>query len=225
MSAANSPRSAEFPDIIVQPQMRFMPSTIPPPQAQSSAKALPGPITKVPKAANPNAIQRRPSLTAATPPNQISGPYRSPVIQKPLPVVRRRTIDIKVPGAFVEYRISVDNERKLEEHAKKIDAEFAAIAKKEQKKRPVRLPSGPFEQLYSSNPLDSRTRYHEQRQNAAESHHQRRKHESVQARNHSKINKVKPLRRLSLEDFSSDMGSMFGEIQGRRVGGGNIRTI
>ena len=70
------------------------------------------------------------------------------------------TLDVKIPGAFIEYYPSLEDSIRLEEHARKIEMEsIASIRNAPKVSGPVRLPSGECEKHYTPNTLDSRTRY------------------------------------------------------------------
>jgi hypothetical protein len=76
------------------------------------------------------------------------------------PKFKRATLDVKIPGAFIDYHPSLEDSMKLEEHARKIELEsIASIRNALKVSGPVRLPSGECEKHYTPNTLDSRTRY------------------------------------------------------------------
>jgi len=71
-------------------------------------------------------LQRRPSVNF---PEQLKiqkpGKGLLPVLRaSTAPLVRRKTSDIKVPGAYVEYRSSFDQDRNLDEHLRKIEVAY-----------------------------------------------------------------------------------------------------
>ena len=190
--------------------MRFMPPVIPPQEEWSSTKLASA--ANNPRAANTYCHLRRSSVSTPSPllvrrPSQ----YHQHVIRKPLPIKRRRTVDVKVPGAFVEYRLSRECEQMLEEHAKKIEAEFATIAENQQKtKAPVRLPSRPSEELYSPSSIDSSSRYRDQQPPIDEFHVAPLHIQKVNnAGKNTKVDSNYHLKKLSLGDISSGLGVLY----------------
>jgi hypothetical protein len=125
-----------------------------------------------------------------------------------------KSIDIKAPGTFIDYRSSPNDERKLEEHAKKIKSESVARDLNELKSKGImRVPAGPFELLYSLNSLNSKARHQKQRPAANTCHsiagvHKR--HDPREMRSAVDVGyvKTKPRRRLSLGDISSSLGEI-----------------
>lgn len=188
-----------------------MPPTIPPPhewnQSRTASLAQLLPIAEV------RGLQRRPSAVSG--PLVIRRPNKLSETDKGAPV-RRNMTDVKVPGAYTNYRLSLNDERRLEDHAKKIEAHsMASVRSRSQKQRPkapTRLPSGEAEKRNtSSSRVDSRSRYRETRPTIKRAHtvkdsldlrsNPTRVHETKRA----ETIRVKPFRRLSLGDISHDL--------------------
>lgn len=126
-------RSAEFPNITVQPELKFLPLGVQaPPQKRvrpASRVAIPPPFSPP----NGNLHQQKENVKPIElPVSQIPGTYvssdgtttsRSPT----LPTVKRTSLEIQIPGAYIESCSSFDDERsgKSEEHATKIEADVA----------------------------------------------------------------------------------------------------
>jgi hypothetical protein len=164
-----------------------------------------------------------PRIPIAIPPKSAArkpGYQLKPIVRKPAPtpiaapiaVARRNTVDIKVPGAFIDYRPSFEDEKKLEEHARKI---LEGI-----KSRPQNVGDNPRSSpSIGGSPVDPRSRYREQRPGLQRASSTtvaaRRKEVNTAARSHVRDNRtgrVKPLRRLTLADVSPKLDGIFDEL-------------
>ncbi|KAL3423140.1 hypothetical protein PVAG01_04887 [Phlyctema vagabunda] len=175
-SPLSTMRSAEFPDIVIQPEL-YVPK-IPPPHEWSSNRTEP--MHQLLPILDLREVQRRPSSMHHRPSARVApltirkhggGGSRPGSLRRPPPmsILRRTTAEVKVPGAFTDCRLSRADEARVEDHASKIEAaSLRSVARSESQRStkphaPVRLPAGEFEQRYAPSRVDSRTRYREQR--------------------------------------------------------------
>jgi hypothetical protein len=181
-------RSADYPDIVIRPELRFCPTTIPPPHEWCSSRAAsvsqPIPMTDV------HALQRRlfmtmpEQLSIRRPNKDFAMIYRKPTPSRPSPVsiVRRKTSEIKIPGAFID-NPSFEHESALEEHSRVIEEQafLRTQSRREQPRAPVQQPSTRtarevpigmvsqssrrpnLEMRITGKQVDSRSRYRERR--------------------------------------------------------------
>jgi hypothetical protein len=194
--------------------------------------------------ADVHALQRRSSMMM---PEQLS--VRRPnkdlpmIPRKPTPsrsssvsIIRRKTSEIKVPGAFID-NATLDLENTLEEHTRVIEVQafLRTQSRREQqpgvpvrqpsvgvvRKVPIRMVSQSrirpdLEMKMARKKIDSRSRYREQRPMVQRAHTTAGSKEErpVTARpeGSDKINlvKVQAFHRLSLGDISSGLGNIFG---------------
>jgi len=141
---------------------------------------------------------------------------RKPILKqipdrRPRPAARRQTIDIidiKIPGAHLDLRPSLEHERKLEEHVRKIEGECVVRDKSNVTPDPVEIPSGEFDERCMPNPVDSPSRHREQRPRVHGPREMPRPKnmsgDSTQLEATPQIEyvKIEPLRRLSLGEIS-----------------------
>ena len=166
-------------------------------------------------------LQRRPSLTL--PPDLL---IRKPskdlpsLPRRPASKARRKTVDVKIPGAYIEHGQSPDFQRKSERPARLIEVE--SIARDENKRKaksPLKLPTGNFDKSYAPGPLDSSSRYRDQRLITQRSHtvasskvsSRDSRPDSTQLMEAVKVEyvKVQPFRRLSLGEMSTGLGNLW----------------
>ena len=208
-------RSAEFPDVVIRPELRFLPPVIPPPHEWNLSRTAS--LSQLLPVADVHCLQRRPSVTV--PPELLIRKPRKelpPLSKKQAPIIRKQTLDVKIPGAYIEYGRSLDHELKLEAHARKIEVESIARSEsKREPKTPVRTPVGDFEKRYAPNPVDSRSRYRGKTpfalrsQIAASSKNSRPDSTQLMEAVQVEYVKVKPLRRLSLGEISPGLGKLW----------------
>jgi hypothetical protein len=236
-------RSAEYPDIVIRPELRFCPPSIPPPHEWNLSRTAS--ISQLIPVADVHALQRRSSMMM---PEQLSvrRPNKNlPMIpRKPTPsrsssvsIIRRKTSEIKVPGAFIE-NATLDLESTLEGHARVIEVQAflrTQSQREQQPGAPVRPPSTgvarqqePHRMLSQSRirrdlkmkiarkQIDSRLRYREQRPMVHRAHTTAGSKEerpvTARPKGSDKIDlvKVQAFHRLSLGDISSGLGNIFG---------------
>lgn len=157
-------RSAEHPDVLVRSELRFCAPKVSPPHEWSSTRAAP--ISPLLPIADVYCLQRSSLVPAPLSILKLSKELplvpRKPVPQAP---ARRKTVDIRVPGAYVDFRPSLEHERNMDEQMQKIEAEYVSQipGKRSQSKFPKRRPLGGVENKCSMTRVDSRARYREQR--------------------------------------------------------------
>jgi hypothetical protein len=129
---------------------------------------------------------------------------------------------LKIPGPFIDYHPSIENERKLEEHMRKIEEE--SVARSEE--GPVKPPAGEFGIYNTPCRIDSRFRYRhhkriqESRTTAASMDTrpdsavfmEAVRVEFVKASNSvATPTKTRPFRRLTLGDISPELGKLWND--------------
>jgi len=131
----NPCRSAERPHILVRPELRYCPPMIPPPHGWSASKT--SSISQLVPVADVYSLRRQPSFSPSGD-FVVRGPRKSlpplPRIQPPLK--RRRSNDIKIPGAYVEDRTRSIQEEILDEHIRKIEVEYVTHYRANSKQHP-----------------------------------------------------------------------------------------
>ncbi|KAM3087529.1 hypothetical protein ACMFMG_001611 [Clarireedia jacksonii] len=132
-------------------------------------------------------------------------------------LVRKPSCEIKIPGAFVDD--SEDNEKILEEHAKKIEASIFRASKRRSRSPPKslqksRTPGAEIPKLYLPTPGGPRDKPFKRRPFFPRSNSgiPRDGRDTAQLLEAVKVEytKVKPLRRLSLGDVSPGLGKIWG---------------
>jgi hypothetical protein len=126
-------RYAEYPDVVVRPDLRYCPPIIPPPHEWNSSRTAS--MSQLIPLADIHGLQRMSSMDF---PDQLR--VREPAKNlPPLPrastapgPMRRKTTDIRVPGAFVEHRSSFDQEANLDEHLRKIEVAYVTRRQRNQ---------------------------------------------------------------------------------------------
>jgi hypothetical protein len=235
-------RSAEYPDIVIRPELRFCPPSIPPPHERNLSRTAS--MSQLIPMADVHALQRRPSMMM---PEEMS--VRRPnkdlpmIPRKPTPsrsssvsIIRRKTSEIKVPGAFID-NATLELESTLEEHTRVIEVEAflrTQSRREQQPGAPVRQPSTgvarqqephqmvpqsrvrpDLEMKIARKQIDSRSRYREQRPLVHRAHttagSKEERPATARPEGSSKIDlvKVQRLNRLSLGDISSGLGNIF----------------
>jgi len=107
---------------------------------------------------------------------------------------------MEIPGAYLDFRPSLEHERKLEEHVRKIEGEFIV--------QDVENTSGQFDERCMPNLVDSLSRYREQRPRLQGPREMPRpknvSQDSTEPEEASQVEytKIGPLRRLSLGEIS-----------------------
>lgn len=77
---------------------------------------------------------------------------------------KRRSCDIKVPGAYIDFRLSFEVEQSLEEHAKKIESMSVARSESDGGLKPLLPPEQKYlEKVEVPTPVDSKLRFREKR--------------------------------------------------------------
>lgn len=199
--------------------MRYCPPQIPPPHGWNSSRT--SSISQLIPVADIQNLQRRPSFSTSET-FVIRGPRKNlpPLPRSRPPLTRRKTSDMKVPGAYVNDRASFDYEEKLDEHVRKIEVEYVTRSQSKRNQHPSTIgkrPPGNFERL-SPPPrrVNSKARYRE------------RKPVPVSPSLPKPVAKIRPgtahptgsetaepvnrkaFRRLSLGDISSGLGNLAG---------------
>ncbi|RDL40948.1 uncharacterized protein BP5553_00927 [Venustampulla echinocandica] len=222
-SPLSTMRSAEFPDIMVRPQLRYCPPTILAPHEWNLPR--PGSMTNIILMGDGRYSQRRSSVSM--PPQYV---LRRPSMTLPPlghqggrvpPIVRRRTADVKRSRSNA-YRPSFDYEKSLEEHAKMIEAvsivRSVSGSSDHIPRPPPKDPVKRIAKLQAPQRIDSRARYREQRpiirsqttvgpREVISRLHMSRPY-TAKPETEATSN-VMPLRRLSLGDISSGLGELF----------------
>jgi hypothetical protein len=143
-------------------------------------------------------------------------PVKSSGIGIHSPIIRRKTRDIRIPGAYID-RFSFEAERRLEEHMRMIEVGAVARRKSQHTKGP-KPPSGLLadanQKHHAPKAIDSRSRYKDQRplqrsSTTAEMRNSRPDSTVVLEATKVEYAKGRPLRRLSLGDISGDLGKMW----------------
>jgi hypothetical protein len=132
------------------------------------------------------------------------------------PIIRRKTRDIRIPGAYID-RSSLEAERRLEEHMRVIEVEAVARSKSQNTKGPEHAPgflTDANQRHHAPKANDSRSRYKEQRplqRSITTAEVRNSRPDSTVVLEATKVEYVKgrPLRRLSLGDISGDLGKMW----------------
>ncbi|RDW88313.1 hypothetical protein BP6252_00345 [Coleophoma cylindrospora] len=162
-------RVAEFPEIAICPDVYVLPPKIPPPHEWSSSRTES--LQQLLPVADLHAVQRTTSVmqrrpSAVVAPLMIRKVNRQNSLSRPpMGLVRRSTLDVKVPGAFPNYRLQPD-EMKLDAHAKVVDAESVRTVDRNPSQRTVtakRTAHVPSPQQYAPFRVDSRSRYRDTR--------------------------------------------------------------
>lgn len=209
-------RSAEHPDVLVRSELRFCAPKVPPSHEWNSTRANPTP-TLLPTA-DIYCLQRRSSLVPA-PLSILKTSKGLPLVpRKPVPQapVRRRTVDIRVPGAYVDFRPSLEHERNMDEQMQKIEAEYVSRipSKRSLSRCPNRRPVGGVKPKSYMTRVDSRARYREQRPK-----HRARSTTDLGGQLQEDLevevgsSQGKSFRRLSLGDISFELARSLVEIE------------
>jgi hypothetical protein len=144
-------RSVEFPDVPVSTQLRYLPPIIAPPHEWSTSKTAS--LTQLLPVAEAYKSPRRTSGTPA--PLKIMKPMSAAPAPVFAPSFKRTTLDVKIPGAYIDYQPGLENLKKAIEPVQPPEPRQS----KPQQQPPVRMPSGEFEMRYAPSALDSRSRY------------------------------------------------------------------
>lgn len=213
-------RSADYPHILVRPELRYCPPNIPPPHGWNSSRT--SSISQLVPVADIQSIQRRPSFSTSE--NfVIRGPRKNlpPLPRSRPPLTRRKTSDIKVPGAYANDRPSFDYEEKLEEYVRKIEVEYVSRSQSKRNQHPSTFEKrqpGNFERL-SPPPtrVDSKARYREKKRPVTVSLSPSKPVAKIRPgtahpAGSERVEPVTPkaFRRLSLGDISSGLGNLDG---------------
>ena len=186
-------RSAEFPSILVEPEVRYVPVSIPPPALEWTSSR--GNVSSSTQTIDFQTQQKQPTPPKPRRPNLYTV-FSGPAIRKsaPVTVVRRKTTEIKIPGAFVDYQGKVDEERKrkVEEHARTPEAETVVRTQRHEKE--IALQNG--HQLNLSHSLAKRWRNNKQRA----ARNQQNSSGEMGNGAHEKDADIRPLRRIQLVD-------------------------
>ncbi|KAK0130254.1 hypothetical protein ONS96_000777 [Cadophora gregata f. sp. sojae] len=217
-SPLSSVRSADCPHILVRPELRYCPPQIPPPHGWNSSRT--SSISQLIPVADIQSLQSRPSSTSEN--LVIRGPRKTlPALPRNgPPLTRRKTSDLKVPGAYVNDQASFNYEENLDECVRKIEVEYVKRSPSRRNQHPSTIGKrqpGNFERL-SPPPtrVDTKARYREKRP------------VSVSPSKSKPVAKIRPgtahpagsgrvenvtvkeFRRLSLGDISLGLGSLAG---------------
>lgn len=120
-------RSAEFPNITVQPDLKFLPLGVvqQPPRVRPTASraAIPPPFSPP----NGNLQQKKENIKPVMPGTYVETTGPTPKKTPPMPITKRTSVEIKIPGAYIDSRSSLDDEKqqKATEHARKVEADIA----------------------------------------------------------------------------------------------------
>ncbi|KAH7324038.1 hypothetical protein BKA65DRAFT_598540 [Rhexocercosporidium sp. MPI-PUGE-AT-0058] len=216
-SPLSSVRSADYPHILLRPELRYCPPKIPPPHGWHSSRT--SSISQLVPVADIQSLHRRPSFSTSE--NfVIRGPRKNlpPLPRSRPPLSRRRTNDMKVPGAFVNDRPSFDYEEKLDEHVRKIEVEFVTRSQSKRNQHPSTFGKRQPGNIEKLNPppsrVDSKARYRERKPVPVSPTKPVAKirpgtaHPTGSARTEPGMPKA--FRRLSLGDISSGLGNLAG---------------
>ncbi|TVY18765.1 hypothetical protein LARI1_G002918 [Lachnellula arida] len=123
-------RSADYPDVVVRPSLRYCPPNIPAPHEWNPFRTAS--LSQLLPAADVHSLQRRSMSMGGQQPQMIRRPSQSlPTLahqQRRPPLTARRSCDIKVPGAYVDFYLSLELEQNLE-HANEIEVMSVAQSK------------------------------------------------------------------------------------------------
>jgi hypothetical protein len=166
---------------------------------------------RVSTSSSPLNIQRSKDL-----PRIPHSPVKSSGIGIHSPIIRRKTRDIRIPGAYID-RFSFEAERRLEEHMRMIEVEAVARRKSQNTKGPEHPPgllTDANQRHHAPKAIDSRSRYKDQRplqRSSTTAEMRNSRPDSTVVLEATKVEYVKgrPLRRLSLGDISGDLGKMW----------------
>ncbi|KAH8649631.1 hypothetical protein BGZ60DRAFT_550991 [Tricladium varicosporioides] len=228
-SPLSSMRSAEYPDVLVRPELRYCPPTIPAPHEWRLSRTAS--LTQLLPAADVQYLQRRASYASVHNQYMIRGPGRNlpPLAHhrrmSPAPSLRRRSSEIRIPGPYLDYRLSMDAERNLEEHARKIEAISISRSEtgRELKPRPPpkdpvsvekRKPVRKVERRESPREVERKSSYRESQPlprglQRTTGEKDVRPHTSKEMRVSKTELQPSEFRRLSLGDISSGFGKLF----------------
>ncbi|CZR56515.1 uncharacterized protein PAC_06404 [Phialocephala subalpina] len=146
-SPLSSMRSAEFPEMVVRPDLRYYP-----PRFSSQHEWIPSRSSSI-STLMPIADVQRLRRSSMTFPEtmRVRGPSKTlPPLPRPMSPrppssrggpLRRRTADIKVPGAFAERKPSFDIEQSLDDHMRMIEVEAVVTRRQSSRGNPGFAPS------------------------------------------------------------------------------------
>ena len=152
------------------------------------------------------------------------------------PRFKRITLDVKIPGAFIDYsHPSLDDPTKLEEHTKKTGQDSIDMNPNDQKiSGSKNHPAGDFEKYYTPSTLDSRNRYRQHNRmqlsdatslSVASTFFREAfkvgivKPTKSEQQKRGKRGKIGHFRRLTVGDISPELGIIWDEEMGRRSNG------
>jgi len=109
--------------MLVRPELRYCPPMIPPPHGWSASKT--SSISQLVPVADVYSLQRQPSFSPSGD-FVVRGLRKSlpPLPRSQPPLKRKKSNDIKIPGAYVEDRTRSIQEEILDEHIRKIEVEY-----------------------------------------------------------------------------------------------------
>ncbi|TVY33184.1 hypothetical protein LOCC1_G007934 [Lachnellula occidentalis] len=123
-------RSADYPDVVVRPSLRYCPPIIPAPHEWNPFRTAS--LSQLLPVADVHSLQRRSMSMGGQQSRMIRRPSRTlPTLanhQRRPPLTARRSCDIKVPGAYIDFYLNLELEQHLE-HADKIEAIALAQSK------------------------------------------------------------------------------------------------
>lgn len=218
-SPLSSVRSADYPHILVRPELRYCPPVIPPPHGWNPSRT--SSISQLLPVADVQGLQRRPSFNTSE--NFVIRGSRKnlpPLPRSRPPLTRRRTNETSRPGSHINDRPGFDYEERLDEYVRKIEVEYVTRSQSKRNQHPSTVGKrqpGNFERL-SPPPtrVDSKARYRERKPSRVASSPAKPVAKIRPGTAHptgsGKVDPVtpKPFRRLSLGDLSSGLGNLAG---------------
>ncbi|KAL2062895.1 hypothetical protein VTL71DRAFT_5967 [Oculimacula yallundae] len=221
-SPLSSVRSADYPHILVRPELRYCPPIIPSPHSWHSSRTSSN--SQVVRVADPRSLHRQPSFSTSE--NfVIRGPRKNlPPLPRSRPPLSTRRSNQNVRGSSVSSRPSFDYEEKIDEHLRKIEVEYVMRSQSKRNEYPspyLRRQPGNLERLSPPRgPIDLKSRYQEKTPGPLPPlpptkpvaiFRPRTAHPTGATKDYS--GSPPPFRRLSLGDISSGLGNLewFGE--------------
>ncbi|CZT50791.1 uncharacterized protein RSE6_11843 [Rhynchosporium secalis] len=215
-SPLSSVRSADYPHILVRPELRYCPPMIPPPHSWHSSRT--SSISQLVPVRDMRTLYRQPSFSTSE--NfVIRGPRKNlpPLPRRKPPLSRRRRSDQNFRSVFIGDRPKFDYEEKLDEHLRKIEVAYVTRSQSKRNQHPSTFEKRlamKFETLTPPpGPVCSRSRYRERPLPLSPMKPDISiRPGTAQPTVASKLEPYssKAFRRLSLGDFSSGMGNLDG---------------
>ncbi|KAF4612828.1 hypothetical protein G7Y89_g15545 [Cudoniella acicularis] len=227
-SPLSTMRSAEYPDVVVRPDLRYCPPTISAPHEWRLSRTAS--LNQLLPVADIQYLQRQASFSASHQymvrrPSATLPPLLAHHRRRTPPVVKRRSSEIRIPGPYLDYRLSMDAERNLEEHARTIEAISISRSESGRELKPRPPPKDPVrrfekrsvpqrvEKKQTPQRVNSKSRYREPRSAIKRSQTSPalkdiRPHTANQVGTANLGSNVE-FRRLSLGDISTGFGKLF----------------